>query len=87
MLSQIMEASAIPGGALPFLARCCIILYICSGSITKATIRISEPHFSQIRGFILYTSFIRQAQEERFAFPFTLLLLDSFHRYPVFHAS
>ena len=52
-LNQIMEDSIIPGGTLLLFTRCCIILSICSGSIMNATMRISDPHFLQIREFIL----------------------------------
>jgi len=59
-----VEDCAITGGALPFLIRCCIILSICSGSIIKDTMSISDPHFSQIRGFIPYTLFINLAHAD-----------------------
>ena len=45
----------------------------------NATIRISEPHLSHIRGFIPYTLFISLAQAERFesnkTFPYIILVL------------
>ena len=68
---QLLEVSTILGCDLPLFIRCCIILSICSGSMIKATMLISDPHFLQIRGFIPYTLFIRRAQADLLAHPFT----------------
>ena len=76
-LNQIVEDTAIAGGALPCFFRYSIILSICSGSIIKDTILISDPHFLQIRGFIPYTLFIRRAHADLFALPFTSCLSTS----------